>query len=136
MPRFFFDLHTPEGLESDKLGLLFDTLDDAYLNANQAALEITIDLLSERRDVSRYRFEIRDESGAVMTDIPFTEVLNIGRPSKPCGVAEVHDRLRASLARSRKLRKDLADALAKARESALHGLQLAEIDWAIDKTPK
>ena len=117
MPRFFFDLATPAGLERDDTGSVFDSLETAYLDGSQAAVEISIDLLRDRHDPSRHRFEVRDEEGQVVLEIPFGEVLRPGRSATPHpGPPGMQARLEAAFERNRELKSELALAVAEARE--------------------
>ena len=132
MPHFFFDLCAPDSFERDAVGLSFESLDVAYLSASQAAMDISIDMLRERKDPSRHRFEVRDGEGRIVLELPFAEVLHPGKCVKPPPTAgQVHARLQASLDRNRKLKADMADLLVNARKGALQGLALLEVKWDV-----
>ena len=131
MPHFFFDLFTSKHFERDAEGLPFDSLEAAYLSASQAAVDISIDMLRERKDPSGYRFEVRDSDGQVVLELPFSEVLRAGRTAKPPALPG-QAQLQASLERNRKLKADLAKLLASARQGALEGLALADVKWDAD----
>ena len=132
MPHFYFDLCTPDGCEHDAEGLSFGSLDTAYLSASQAAIDMSIDMLRERKDPSRHRFEVRGEDGQVVLELPFTEVLHSGGGAKPPPTAsQVQVELRASLERNRKLKADMANLLVNARKGALQGLALLEVKWDV-----
>ena len=132
MPHFFFDLTTPDDFEPDGVGVTFPSLEAAYLSANQAAVDMSIEMLRERRDPSGYRFDVRDQDGRMVMEIPFSEVLSLGRNAKPREADRLHDRLQAALDRSRRLRGELTEALAQARASVLQGLALAETRWSAE----
>jgi hypothetical protein len=132
MPRFFFDLSTSDHFERDNVGSTFETLEKAYLDACRAAIDISFELLRERKDPSRYLFEIRDTDGHVVWELPFAEVLQPGRARPRRSPA--HDRLQASLDRNRELKAELMDALSQTRESALRGLELSKVNWAVTGT--
>ena len=132
MPHFFFDLSTPDDFEPDSVGVTFPSLEAAYLSANQAAVDMSIELLRERKDPSGYRFDVRDQDGRTVMEIPFSEVLNFGRNARPRETARLHDRLQAALDRSRRLRGELTEALTQARARALEGLALAEAKWSAE----
>lgn len=99
------------------MGLRFVSLEEAYLSANQGALEIAIEMLRERENPSRLRFEVRDEHGALVLELPFSEVLQPGRGAKPHDPVHVHERLKANLERSRVLKSELVAALAQTRQT-------------------
>ena len=120
MPRFFFDLATPGGLERDDLGVTFAGVEAAYVDACRAALEISMDMLRERQDPGRHRFEVRDERAALVLEIPFTEVLE--PQSRPAAPHRIHSQIEATLGRSRQLRGEVHAELVRAR-SALEAAQ-------------
>ena len=115
MPRFFFDLSTPGGLERDDLGVTFAGVEAAYMDACRAALEISVDMLRERQDPGRHRFEVRDERAALVLEIPFTEVLQPRRP--PATLHRIHRQIQTTLGRSRQLRAEMQAELVRARGS-------------------
>ena len=50
MPRFFFHLEGANGVEADEIGVEFESLEAAYLDAYHAVLDISHDMLRERKD--------------------------------------------------------------------------------------
>ena len=91
MPQYYFHLASPDGFSRDELGSDFPDVETAYLGACEAALEISVEMLRERHDPSRHRFEISNDEGTLLFDLPFAEVLRpVARPEPP-------DRLIASL---------------------------------------
>lgn len=133
MPRFYFDLSTSEHFERDAVGAMFATLEAAYLDACRAVIDISFELLRERKDPSRYQFEIRDAGGQVVWELPFAEVLQPGRTARPRQI-QAHDLLRQSLDRNRKLKSELVDILVQTRESAMRGVELSKVRWAVAGT--
>ena len=82
--RFFFALSGAGDSSRDEIGAEFESLDEAYLEACRAALEISFEMLRERNDPSSLKFEITDSQGVILTDLPFAEVLKPGeRISRP-----------------------------------------------------
>jgi hypothetical protein len=79
MPRFYFHLRSPKGVEQDDTGLEFAGLEDAYLEACRTIPELSADFAREERNPARYAFEITDPAGSFLMDVPFTEVLDRGR---------------------------------------------------------
>jgi hypothetical protein len=78
MPLFYFHMRGPKGLERDDVGLELAGVEAAYLGACQAVPGMSADLIHEGRNPTRYAFEIVDESGNLLMDVPFTEVLDRG----------------------------------------------------------
>ena len=116
MSRFYFDLHTPSGPELDDIGSPFETLEAAYLDACQAALEISIELLRKREDPSRYRFEIRADDKRLILDLPFSEVLQ-PRPRPVLAPLGFSQTVQGSLRRARELQAEVNAGLIEARQS-------------------
>lgn len=118
MPCFFFDLAGPGVLEVDEIGTEFVDLHAGYLDACRAVLEISGEMLRDRRDPSRHRFEVRDGRGRALMDIPFREMLQPSGPApRAHPTAEVRSALAAAVARNRELRSELSAGWASARET-------------------
>src|ERR1700757_2566168 len=83
MPRFFFHFTSQDAVSRDEVGTVFPSLEAAYLDVCQSALEMSIDKLRVRDDPANDSVEITDESGRLLMDIPFSEVL---RPHQKAGV--------------------------------------------------
>lgn len=66
-------------LARDEDGLEFSDLDAAYLEAFRAARDIWQELLVEGEDPQLYAFEIADDAGQVLIDLPFIEVFGSKR---------------------------------------------------------
>ena len=116
MPRFFFDLATPRGVERDDVGVVFASMEAAYLDACRAALEISIEMLRNRQDPDRHSFEVRDERVQLVLEIPFAEVLQPqGRVAVLRTPSRLHHQIAATVGRSRALRTELAEELMRAR---------------------
>ena len=64
----------------DSQGLNFETVERAYLEAYEAALEMWGELLRQRRDLRRCAFRVRDGSGALMFTFPFAGGAGIVSP--------------------------------------------------------
>ena len=77
MPLFFFGYRDDRGnLERHDEGIAFPSLDAAYQDAAQAALDIRADACSEGQNVANHAFEIRDESGRKVRVLPSAEALS------------------------------------------------------------
>jgi hypothetical protein len=105
MPRFFFHLVSTDGYSVDDIGGEFPSVEAAYMDAWQAALEMGCEMLRERRDPWHQQFEIVDEHGRFLMEVPFSEVMRpkglTGRPR--IGSAE----LLQCVSRSRELRAEI-----------------------------
>jgi hypothetical protein len=73
MPRFYFNVRSPSGLETDNQGVEFANIDDAIVDARKAAAEMLLDQVMEetRGRHSDTAFEIVDASGQVVARVPF-----------------------------------------------------------------
>jgi hypothetical protein len=81
MGRYFFHLWLGDVYECDDVGLECADAEEAYLQAFLAAQDGWIDQVHQRTDPRRHRFEVADATGAVLFELPFTEVMN-----RPAGV--------------------------------------------------
>lgn len=75
MQRYYFDFRQDAQLTPDNLGCEFSSVEDAYLEAFNAAREIWVELLNQRRDPRRCSFEVHDGTGSLLFVLPFWEVL-------------------------------------------------------------
>lgn len=76
MPRFYFHLRCPSGLDRDEIGLDLDGVEAAYLEACAAIPAIAAELCEQRANPHRHAFEIVDAAGTLLMDVPFAEVLD------------------------------------------------------------
>jgi hypothetical protein len=81
MPRFYFHLRTPSGLNQDDAGTEFASLEAAYLDAFDAIGTMTVDLVRQKANPWQYGFEITNGAGTTLLDLPFAEYLDRGRRS-------------------------------------------------------
>ena len=117
MPQYFFHLATPSTYWVDDLGAEFESAEAAYLDASRAALELTIEAMRGRETTAGHRFEIMDDEGRLLFELPFDEMIR-SRPSSPFQVnLAVRRRLRAELLRNRELQTDLAAGFSRTRET-------------------
>ena len=116
MARYWFHLASASGVDLDEIGSDFDTLEAAYLDGCRAVVDISAEMLRERRDPSQHRFEIRDVLGRLVLELPWDEVLRPGRrrPPPPASTP-LHEELAARVARSRELRSELRATFAWTR---------------------
>ncbi|MBW8814378.1 MAG: hypothetical protein JF588_13200 [Caulobacterales bacterium] len=117
MPRFHFHLATPAGLERDEIGSDCASAEVAYLDARQAAMEISHDSVRQGGDPAGYRFEICDAKGRLIQVLPFAEILAPPARPTPHGQDVLRSRVLASLSRSRQLQAELTAGFEEARTS-------------------
>ena len=77
MARYFFHLHECGTLYADAEGLDRITMDDVRDEAYRAAREVMCAELADGRLCLSCRIEVRDETGAVVLDLPFREAVTI-----------------------------------------------------------
>lgn len=87
MPLYHFHLRNAAGLEPDEIGLEYPTLEEAYLEACRTVPGMAAEFVQAGRNPMEYAFEIADESGTLLLEIPFGEMLRNGavprRPALP-----------------------------------------------------
>jgi hypothetical protein len=76
MTKFFFNFRQGSEYCQDWQGIHYDTADQAYLGAFEAALEMWVQLLRERNDPCACSFEVTDDLGRSVFVLPFSEVLD------------------------------------------------------------
>ena len=79
MHRFYFHLWLGDRHEFDDIGTELASAEEAYMQAFHAAQDSWIELIRARRDPRRHRFDVTDESGHVLFELPFVEVISNGR---------------------------------------------------------
>lgn len=74
MPRYYFHVRSTAGLEMDRQGLDFDSIDEAIADARRAGAEMLLDQAVEETGGSKSQseFEIVDASGKVVARVPFS----------------------------------------------------------------
>lgn len=112
MPRYFFHLVAAREHTKDELGCEFPDVEQAYLQAHRAALDMSIEMLREHADPSHYRFEITDASGNLLFDLPFSEVM---RPRARHAPACMIPALKQQLDRRAKVLSELRNTFDKTR---------------------
>ena len=87
MRRFYFNLRTPRGLEIDRTGCDLPSAEEAYLLAYKAVPGLAMEALSRDEGPNCYTFEIRNEAGQLLWELPFREalgrILGLSRPGPP-----------------------------------------------------
>ena len=87
MPRYYFNLLSPEEDSVDDVGNVFPNAEAAYFGAYEAALDISFEMLRAGQDPSQHRFDVRGDDGRFLFDLPFADVL---RPTGTPRVAVVN----------------------------------------------
>jgi hypothetical protein len=75
MPRFFFHFTSPDQAGRDDVGIVFPSLEAAYLDAYKAVAEISFEKFRAHDDPTNDGVEIADEDGRTLMHIPFSEIL-------------------------------------------------------------
>lgn len=75
MPLFFFHLRTAQGVDRDDVGTPFPGLEAAYLDACRAIPEMVNGLFRDGLDPLRCVFEVTNEHGQHLMEVPFAERL-------------------------------------------------------------
>lgn len=115
MPLYFFHLVSPTERCLDDLGSQLPDVEQAYLEVYQAALDISFEMLRIRRDPSHLRFEVTNESGELLFDLPFAEALH---PTNQAGArAREHANLRRNFNRQRELTSELRAQVQKTQST-------------------
>lgn len=115
MPRYFFDLVGPQERQIDDVGLTFNDLDAAYIDAHRAIDDISLEMLRDRIDYRQYRFDIRDDGGRLLMEALFDERLRNAAHRPSAASNDLAVRVKANLARNRSLRSEVAGRLDEAR---------------------
>jgi hypothetical protein len=113
MSQFFFHLVSPAGYDVDDVGSEFPTLELAYLDAHAAASEMCVEIIRDHGDPMRYQFEIVDQKGRFLIELPFSEVIR-PRFSK-VGYGDIKPRIVAEIRRAQRLRDEISIELARIR---------------------
>ncbi|WP_409187737.1 DUF6894 family protein [Bradyrhizobium sp. RDM4] len=116
MPRFFFDFSSGGTVVADDVGTEFPSLEEAYLDACQSALEISFEKLRIRNDPNLDSVEILDARRQPLMQVPFSDVL---RP-KPLRSLARHDQCtgivssyQQQLTRGKRLKAEIREELRK-----------------------
>ncbi|WP_022722343.1 DUF6894 family protein [Rhodopseudomonas sp. B29] len=119
MPRFFFNYTSGGTTSVDDIGVDFPSLEAAYLDACESALEIAFEQLQARQDPTGDAFDIFDDKQNVLIKLPFSEVLRpAGRPPVLANLqTEIAlENCSREIARGEKLNSELGAELARTKE--------------------
>ncbi|MEA1830944.1 hypothetical protein U8607_02515 [Methylobacterium durans] len=75
MPRYFFHLRTPTGIDIDRKGMELRDAEAAYLLAAETIPAMSVAFTDIIADARRFRIEITDDLGRILFEIPFAEIL-------------------------------------------------------------
>ena len=149
MLTFYFDLEGQGLVQEDLVGLDFECLETAYVATCDTITVQAADMIGERRNPFDYTYVIRDERGAAVMEVPFTDLLS-GRSVRSIPKSDVEPRAaqkctdaqtmletssavrnRARQARAKaeqaRLRSHVAVAKAQARLSELHWTRMQRL---------
>jgi hypothetical protein len=117
MPRFYFHFTNGEDVELDPDGLEFPSLEAAYLDAFRAAREMWTEMLQRQEDPRELAFAIHDGAGRLLLTLPFSEVLQSTKGSRPKRPLRGPDKLQHQIARLQRLRYELSGAIVSAQRT-------------------
>ena len=83
MARFFFHFINRDERSPDDRGLEFASAEQALAEASLAVVAMWPEMLAARQDPLACAFEIADEHGTILFDLPFSEALD--RCRRPAG---------------------------------------------------
>jgi len=113
MALFYFNFMSPEGYEIDEVGCEFPDVENAYLEAHRAAVEIIAGIIRDRGDPLLCQFEIVDSQRRFLMDLPFSELI---RPRAiSTNDATIHSKICGAIQRNHKLRREIQDELDNSR---------------------
>lgn len=111
MTRYFFHLWTGAAYERDDHGSDLPHVEAAYMEAFEAAQDLAIDLIRSRENAALRRFDVVDEQGRIVFELPFTEVVGTRASKHP---------VMETLLRGRALAADVAEQVVVARQNLDH----------------
>jgi len=117
MPRFFFDFAQAGVRTRDDDGLEFASVEQAYLEAAEAAQEMWSDLMRKRQDPRQCYFEVRDTGGNLLFVFAFQELLDActNHKSKPAAFQRSYDQVCATATATREACKEFQREVGKMR---------------------
>lgn len=83
MSLYYFHLWNGHEYEVDQTGIELENSEAACLEAFLGAREIWLQLLRERQNPARYRFDVVDDQGRSVHEISFTEALGLRMARRP-----------------------------------------------------
>lgn len=77
MPRYFFNVRSEDRFVRDAEGGEYANMEAAKVEAERSAREMLADALIKGEEVDGNRFEVIDESGAVIFTYPFRNAMKL-----------------------------------------------------------
>jgi PAS domain S-box-containing protein len=148
MPRYFFHLKSPDGLEIDEIGLNLPNQKVAHTTALGVMAEMAGELMQEGRSPLECSYWITDDRGALLSEVPFPALLdsinklvpaaprarvttppnfNTGRASRDIADRIFRQQFEASLTAHLVLTPDLTIVAANDRYRTMTGAQLDQL---------
>jgi hypothetical protein len=113
--RYYFHLRIGGTIDPDEIGVELANIETAYLEAFKAAQEMWSELLAQGSDPLTRCFEIGDERGQLLLSVPFVEVLEQARKSRP-PLPKLRQSLQAELQKHRELMTSLSEQVRRAHD--------------------
>lgn len=116
MPRFFFDFSSDGRVVADDVGTEFPSLEEAYLDACQSALEISFEKLRIRSDPHLDSVEILDARRRPLMQVPFSDVLRpkpSRSPTRQDQCNGIVSSYQQQLTRGKRLKAEISEELRK-----------------------
>lgn len=127
MPRFFFDFHQAERRDADITGLELAGVEQAYLEAFEAAQDMWSELLRLRHDPRRCSFGVRNEEGDILFVLPFQEVVDCCTDRRPVVATGIWRDLVQAHAYAKRVQDEMFEQLSMARRIRDESRKLLEL---------
>ncbi|WP_114946761.1 DUF6894 family protein [Microvirga calopogonii] len=125
MPRFFFHLRGGlEGLSRHEIGVTVPDVEAAYLEAFQAATDMSQEWLKKGRNPRCYAFEIMNTAGELVLVLPFSEVLDRQSGRKPVRLSRTIRTAKERGERMTRLTTEVAEQVKLAQENLRRSREL------------
>ncbi|MBQ0820062.1 hypothetical protein HPT29_011265 [Microvirga terrae] len=127
MPRFYFHLTGgPEGVSPDESGVVLPDSEAAYLEAFHAARDMAQEWLREGRNPRRYAFEVRNDAGELVLELPFSEVLDHQAGRRPAKLSRSVRTAKEQGERMMRLTADVTRQIKMAQENLRQSQELLQ----------
>ena len=117
MPRFYFDFCQNGERIEDHEGMELASMEQAYLEAFSGARDMWTELLRERRDPRRCRFEVRGLDQDLLFVLPFQEVLDACHNNQTPPLKRSFEEVRAAAHQARTARAGFREELELLRDT-------------------
>lgn len=75
---FFFNIRSSKGDDIDQDGIDLPSVDSARSEARRTAQEMVAEMVLQEEHIDGMRFEITDETGAIVATVRFRDVIRLG----------------------------------------------------------